>query len=91
MLTHCVSDANLFKPHKFSKESKKSQKYYVDAIINSFSTNKPTSFDQLCKNHLIASIDILQFIKNSNKMMPQAPNAKPLPPAKKPTLIFDLD
>lgn len=91
MLTHCVSDANIFKPHKYNKEVKPTQRYYVDAVINSFCTSKPTSFDQLSKNHLITSMDILQFIKNSNKPMPQAPNARSLPTAKKPTLIFDLD
>lgn len=59
--------------------------------MNAFSSSKPSSFDQLCKNHLIASIDILHFIKNANRPMPPAPQKKRLPLATKPTLIFDLD
>ncbi len=56
VLTHCVSDANLFKPHKYNKEVKPTQRYYIDSVINAFTASKPTSFDQLCKNHLIASL-----------------------------------
>lgn len=59
--------------------------------MNAYSNSKPTSFDQLCKNHLVASLDILNFIKSSNKPLPPHPIAKKLPPALKPTLIFDLD
>lgn len=92
MLTHCASDAKLFKPHKQTYQKKTTQKYYIDAIINAYSTTNPTSFDQLCKTHMTTSIDILQYIKNSNKKPPSVVNAKPLPAAsKKPTLIFDLD
>jgi CTD small phosphatase-like protein 2 len=91
-LTHCSSDANLFKPHKFSKTKKApQQRYYIDAVINAFSASEPTSFDQLCKTHLNASIDILQYIKSGNKPMPSMGNLRHLPPTKKPTLIFDLD
>ena len=91
MLTHCSSDAHLFKPHKYNKEVKPIQRYYVDPILNAITTSNPTSFDQLCKNHLSTSIDILHFIKNANKSLPQLTNIKPLPPTRKPTLIFDLD
>ena len=91
MLTHCASDANLFKPHKYTGQKKNAQRFYIDAVINAYSTNNPTSFDQLCKTHLTTSIDILQYIKNSSKKPPSVINAKPLPASKKPTLIFDLD
>ena len=73
------------------KDTKSSNKYYISALINAYSNPKPTSFDQLCKNHLVASLDILHFIKNSNKPLPNHPIAKKLPPTHKPTLIFDLD
>lgn len=69
----------------------KINKYYISALINAFSVGKPTSFDQLCKTHLIASLDILHFIKNANRPMPPTPIAKSLPLINKPTLIFDLD
>ena len=93
MLTHCSSDAHLFKPHKFSSKEKKAvqPRFYIDAVINAFSTENPTSFDQLCKNHLNASLDILQYIKSVNKPLPSTGNLRHLPPPKKPTLIFDLD
>ena len=92
MLTHCSSDANLFKPHKFSNKQKKvGQRFYIDAVINAFSTDNPTSFDQLCKTHMNTSIDILQYIRNANKPMPPIPTPRRLASTKKPTLIFDLD
>ena len=91
MLTHCCSDANLFKPHKVTKEKKSQQRYYIDTVVNAFSTTNPTSFEQICKTHLTASIDILQYIKGANKPMPKNVAPKPLPSTKKPTLIFDLD
>ena len=92
MLTHCASDANMFKPHKYTKEKKViQQRYYIDAIINAHSTSNPTTFDQLCRTHLTASVDILTYIKNANKPMPSLGNLRHLPPTKKPTLIFDLD
>ena len=91
MLTHCTSDANLFKPHKITKDVKPTQKYYISALFNAYSSPKPTSFDQLCKTHLTASMEILQFIKNANKPLPPVPIRKVLPPTTKLTLIFDLD
>ena len=92
MMTHCSSDANLFKPHKFSaKEKKTQQRYYIDPVLNAYSTSNPTCFDQLCKTHLTASIDILQYIKTMNKPLPPLGNLRHLPPTSKPTLIFDLD
>ncbi len=91
MLTHCTSDANLFKPHKATKEVKSTQKYYISALFNAYSSPKPTSFDQLCKNHLTASMEILHFIKNANKPLPPVPMKKALPQTQKLTLIFDLD
>ncbi|MFM7856285.1 MAG: NIF family HAD-type phosphatase, partial [Flammeovirgaceae bacterium] len=60
-------------------------------VISAFSNPKPSSFDQLCKNHLITSIDILHFIKNNQKPMPPAPQKRRLPLPTKPSLIFDLD
>jgi hypothetical protein len=66
-------------------------KYYVSAVLNAFSNQKPTSFDNLCKNHLTTSIDILQYIKNSNKQPPVSVQRKPLPKTHKQTIIFDLD
>jgi len=91
MLTHCASDANLFKPHKYAAQKKNGQRFYIDTVINAYSNNNPTSFDQICRNHLTTSIDILQYIKNSKKQPPSVVNAKPLPATRKPTLIFDLD
>jgi hypothetical protein len=66
-------------------------KYYISALFNAYSNPKPTSFDQLCRNHLVASLDILHFIKNNNKPHPPQPVPRKLPLAHKPTLIFDLD
>lgn len=91
MISHCTSDANLFKPHKLTKEVKPTQKYYISALLSAYSSPKPSSFDQLCKNHLTASMEILHFIKNANKPLPPMPVRKLLPPTQKLTLIFDLD
>ena len=91
MLTHCTSDANLFKPHKITKDTKPTHKYYISALLNAYSAPKLTSFNQLCKNHLTASIEILNFIKNANKPLPPLPVKRSLPPTQKLTLIFDLD
>lgn len=89
-LLQCTSEANLFKVPKI-KDTKVANKYYISALINAYANPKPTSFDQLCRNHLVASLDILHFIKNSNKPLPPIPLPKKLPPTQKPTLIFDLD
>lgn len=89
-LTQCTSQANLFKIPK-SKQNTKSNKYYISALIAAYANPKPTSFDQLCRNHLVASLDILHYIKNTNKPLPPMPNPKKLPPSSKPTLVFDLD
>jgi hypothetical protein len=89
-LLQCTSESNLFKPPKSSKEMKVN-KYYIGSLLAAHSTPKPTSFDQLCRNHLVASLDILHFIKNANRPLPPHPTPRSLPPSPKPTIIFDLD
>lgn len=92
-LIQCTSEANIFKFKDLQPEREQSlsQKYYITALINAFSNPKPTSFDQLCKNHLTTSIDILAYIKSNIKRLPSNAASKPLPPTHKSTIIFDLD
>ena len=88
-LIQCTSEANLLKPKAIRQT--KAPRYYIDALITAFSNSKPTSFDQLCKNHLVTSLDILNYIKGSGKPLPPCPVPRKLPPTSKPTIIFDLD
>lgn len=67
--------------------------YYVSTIINAFESKNLTSFENLARNHLSTSLDILTYIKNSKKQLPINYNCKSLPSLKdnKHTIIFDLD
>ena len=98
-LSHSNSEKSLYKPqNKLVAQSNNSKtqdknRYYVSAIIEAHETNKPSSFDNLCRNHMTTSLEILTYIKTVKKQPPTKVNTKPLPAIKnhKNTIIFDLD
>jgi CTD small phosphatase-like protein 2 len=62
----------------------------VSSIISAFCDKIKTSFTQLCKTHLITSLQLFNTLKNAqkpNKLLPE----KKLSPTNKKTIIFDLD
>lgn len=67
--------------------------YYISAILSAFESKNLTSFDNLCRNHLSTSLDILTYVKNAKKEAPAQFRCKPLPPVKnnRQTIVFDLD
>lgn len=75
-----------------SLKSTSSNLYYISNLINAFTTNNPSSFQDLCRTHLSSSIDFMNFIEKGNKrMMIPAPNPISLPFTSRQTIIFDLD
>ena len=92
MLIQCTSESNLLKPIVLEKEKQSKQDYYIHSIFNAFFNNSKTStFQQLCKNHLLTSIDFLSYAKKNKKIVPNKFKQLTLPPTTKPTLVFDLD
>jgi hypothetical protein len=66
--------------------------YYISAVIQAFETPKPTSFDELCANHIITSYEFLCFVDSLNVEKSVSHQIITLPPpTKKNTIIFDLD
>ena len=92
MLVQCTSESNLIKPILFEKDKKTKQDYYIHCLINAFfNSSKPSSFQQICKNHLLTSIDFLSYIKKNKKIIPTRVKSLSLPSPTKPTIVFDLD
>lgn len=92
MLVQCTSEANLVKPVLFEKDKKIKQDYYIHSLINAFfNSSKPSSFQQICKNHLLTSIDFLVYIKKNKKIIPNKVKSLNLSFPTKPTIVFDLD
>ena len=66
--------------------------YYISSLIRAIEATKPSTFDQLCASHLMASYEFLCYVKNAGIQKPAKPVIKTLPPpTKKHTIIFDLD
>lgn len=90
MLIHCTSDSNLLK--NINLQDKRSIKgYYKSAIYNAFHSSKTTSFHQICKNHLITSIQFLTYVKKNRHIIPSTIQRASLPHSNRKTIIFDLD
>ena len=83
-LLHSTSEANLYKPQNKLFENQKPSKnlYYVSAILSAFESKTLTPFENLCRNHMTTSLDILTYVKNAKKQPPATFTRKPLPPVK---------
>lgn len=61
-------------------------------VISAFKAAYPSSFQQMCRDHLTASLDLLAFLHKMNKKAEAyVPIPQQLPPPTRQTLIFDLD
>lgn len=73
-----------------SKMKSSSHKYYVSSIVSAFCDKIKTTFTQLCKTHLVNSLQLLSTLKKAERI-PNLGIEKKLPPTNRKTIIFDLD
>ena len=89
---NCVSSSSNLLMSVKVKEDKSKHIYYLSNVISSFNTDKPSSFEQLCRSHLTTSLDFMKFVhKKNKKLLVPAPTPQKLPYPTRQTIIFDLD
>lgn len=89
---HSSSDSSLNNMRINRKKEKYENKYYLSMVISAFKAACPSAFEQMCRDHLTASLDVLAFIhKMGKKEQACVPIPQKLPAPTRQTLIFDLD
>lgn len=89
-LIQCSSQTNLFSSARHFKPS--SNKYYVSPILSAYlDKSSNTSFTQLCRNHLLTSLQLFRCVKSIEKPRDVQPSKQLKKSSKLNTLIFDLD
>lgn len=86
--SHSSSESNLLSIKQPIKSS--SHKYYVSTVVGAFNSRANTTFMQICKTHLVTSLQLLKLLKNSEKPTDLKP-VRQLKPTTKNTIVFDLD
>ena len=83
----CSSSTNLGFVTKLKSQG---HKYYVSRIVSAFCDKVKTSFTNLCRTHLMNSLQLLNSLKSVEKPEKVKPLFQ-LPPTNRKTIVFDLD
>lgn len=71
------------------------RQYYVSSVLAAMNNKRPSSFDQICSQHLHASYEFLSYAKREKLLIPSKPiksiQLSKNSPLKRHTIIFDLD